>query len=254
MNSSMMGPCPQVRSALGVYVLGAIDPAERSQVDAHLSMCPNCRDELAGLAGLPALLGRVSEPQIEHVAGPPVELLDSLLAKAATRRRSEQDQAELAERELAELRTRRARWRRWPSFAVAAAALLVAGVLLGGLLTGGLPGVGGGGSSGGVGASADQIVGTDPSTHVRAEISLATKDWGTALKLRVKGVPPGSHCHLTAVARNGDRDVAASWQIEPDEYEEYSFYGSTMILRNQLRSFEIVTTDGRTLVSVPVGT
>ena len=51
--------CADTRQALGVYVLGAIDPAERSLVDAHVSGCPECQDELAGLAGLPALLSRV---------------------------------------------------------------------------------------------------------------------------------------------------------------------------------------------------
>jgi len=52
--------CLEARISLGVYVLGAIDPAERAQVDAHLMTCRDCRDELAGLAGLPALLSRVS--------------------------------------------------------------------------------------------------------------------------------------------------------------------------------------------------
>ena len=54
-----LSECNEVRQALGVYVLGAIDPAERSIVDAHLPHCLDCREELAGLAGLPALLGRV---------------------------------------------------------------------------------------------------------------------------------------------------------------------------------------------------
>ncbi|MEU6752275.1 zf-HC2 domain-containing protein, partial [Spirillospora sp. NPDC046719] len=65
-----MNECADVRTALGVYVVGAIDPAERGRVDAHLEGCPACRDELAGLAGLPALLGRVEEAQLEQVAGP----------------------------------------------------------------------------------------------------------------------------------------------------------------------------------------
>jgi len=30
--------CRDIRHALGVYVLGAIDPAERAMVDSHLSM------------------------------------------------------------------------------------------------------------------------------------------------------------------------------------------------------------------------
>ena len=48
--------CTDARQSLGVYVLGAIEPAERALVDAHLLTCRDCRDELAGLAGLPALL------------------------------------------------------------------------------------------------------------------------------------------------------------------------------------------------------
>ncbi|HTB54033.1 MAG TPA: zf-HC2 domain-containing protein, partial [Trebonia sp.] len=45
--------CAEARLSLGVYVLGAIDPAERALVDSHLAGCRDCRDELAGLAGIP---------------------------------------------------------------------------------------------------------------------------------------------------------------------------------------------------------
>lgn len=37
MNQNMN--CEQARISLGVYVLGAIDPAERAMVDAHLETC-----------------------------------------------------------------------------------------------------------------------------------------------------------------------------------------------------------------------
>ncbi len=57
--------CAEVRLSLGAYVLGALDPADRSRVDAHLSGCPDCRDELASFAALPGLLGRVSRSEIE---------------------------------------------------------------------------------------------------------------------------------------------------------------------------------------------
>ena len=56
----MHRPCGELREALAVYVLGAIEPADRSVVDRHLPGCADCRDELAGLAALPALLRRVS--------------------------------------------------------------------------------------------------------------------------------------------------------------------------------------------------
>jgi len=90
--------CRQIRQLLGVYIVGAIDPAERAYVDAHLADCRDCREELAGLAGLPALLGRVSLVDAERLSEdghglpdmdePPAELLNSLLRRVAGRRRT----------------------------------------------------------------------------------------------------------------------------------------------------------------------
>ena len=53
------GSCGEVRQALAVYVLGAIEPADRTMVDRHLGDCAGCREELAGFAPLPALLRKV---------------------------------------------------------------------------------------------------------------------------------------------------------------------------------------------------
>ena len=52
------GDCTDIRAQLGVYVFGAITPADRVIVVRHLATCPQCRDELVGLAGLPGLLLR----------------------------------------------------------------------------------------------------------------------------------------------------------------------------------------------------
>ena len=51
-------------------MLGAIDPAERALVEAHLATCRDCRDELAGLAALPALLARVTAEEAIALAAP----------------------------------------------------------------------------------------------------------------------------------------------------------------------------------------
>ena len=125
--------CPEARVSLGVYVLGAIDPAERALVDAHLATCRDCRDELAGLAGLPALLARVSteeaialrrdrraalRPPRARRPEPPRELLATVLDLTAARRR-------------------RRRWRE-ASLGVAAALIIAAGVF-GGLRLGSSP-------------------------------------------------------------------------------------------------------------------
>ena len=55
----MGNECAAVRRELGVHLLRALDPADRGEVEAHLGSCARCRGELAGLAGLPALLRRV---------------------------------------------------------------------------------------------------------------------------------------------------------------------------------------------------
>src|SRR4029077_5476233 len=81
------GECTQTRHLLGVYLLGAIDPAGRAAVDRHLAQCAECRHELAGLAGLPAMLGRVpaAEVSLPGEPGPPAAAATGGLARLAGR-------------------------------------------------------------------------------------------------------------------------------------------------------------------------
>ena len=141
-----LSECNEIRQALGVYVVGAIDPAERSIVDAHLSHCLDCREELAGLAGLPALLGRVPYADAERLAlgdeeleEAPAELLDALLAQVSARRRA----------------------RRWRGIAVAAAAAIIA--------------VGGGGLAGGILMSHHSRPRRQPGRRTRTWSAAATR-------------------------------------------------------------------------------
>jgi predicted lipoprotein with Yx(FWY)xxD motif len=62
------GTCAGIRPQLGVYLTGAIAPADRVAVVRHLTACAGCRAELAGLAGLPALLRR---PPVQAAAQEP---------------------------------------------------------------------------------------------------------------------------------------------------------------------------------------
>src|SRR5436190_12727725 len=62
------GTCAGVRPQLGVYLTGAIAPADRVAVVRHLAACADCRAELAELAGLPALLRR---PPVQAAAQEP---------------------------------------------------------------------------------------------------------------------------------------------------------------------------------------
>jgi predicted lipoprotein with Yx(FWY)xxD motif len=91
------GTCAGIRSQLGVYLTGAIAPADRAAVVRHLAACADCRAELAGLAALPALLRR-----------PPVQ------AAAEDEAAADPDAPGDAEpRRLARRTMRRRRRRRW---------------------------------------------------------------------------------------------------------------------------------------------
>ncbi|MFI0450894.1 anti-sigma factor family protein [Actinomadura sp. 6N118] len=242
-----MTGCGEQKSSLGVYVLGAIDPAERSRLESHLESCPSCRDELAGLAGLPALLGRVTEAQITQVAGPPEELLDSLLARAA------------AERKGSWGRVFGGGVSRWAPLAAAAAVLLVIGALIGMEMSGAL-------SAGERPTAvrtvtpppptptkppkAEQISARSPDQKVDARVMLLKKKWGTSVEIYLSGAPYGESCRWYAVAKDGRRDMLGSWHVAyPRGYGKY--FGSTMFHRNELFAFEVVTVGGQPLITIP---
>ena len=229
--------CSRLRILLGVYVLGAIEPAERAMVDAHLGVCGRCRDELASLAGLPAMLGRVTEDQLEQLGSPPEELLDSILTKAAE-----------------ESRGRQRKNRLW-LVAAAAALVVVTGVGVravngtdGGTIAKPLPSPTAQPTA--TPSAVTTVEGNDPATGVRAEIGMQSKEWGTAFSVRLAGAPADSQCRLIAIDKQGRRDVAGGWQVE--YLGEASFYGSSMFQKQDIASVEIRTLDGKRLLHVRV--
>jgi anti-sigma factor RsiW len=51
-----MSSCEHLRSAIGAYALGSLDPDEAAEVRRHLEVCPECAAEHDALAALPGLL------------------------------------------------------------------------------------------------------------------------------------------------------------------------------------------------------
>jgi hypothetical protein len=225
--------CQNIRLLLGVYVVGAIDPAERSMVDAHLPGCKKCREELAGLAGLPALLGRVPAEEAAAISGfssergmpldrPASELLSPLLTQVAHRRRV----------------------RRWRGLAAAAAVALVAtGSALGAMSVAAQPTAG----SSGYWTRASA---TAPGTHETATIRFQGTAWGTRLAANVSGIPVGTTCQFWVVGANGVSWPAGGWTVSWNSRDTW-FDGSTWLHPSAVRGFEI-TSDGRMLVHVSV--
>jgi anti-sigma factor RsiW len=234
--------CREIRPALGVYVLGAIDPAERSLVDLHLGTCPECREELAGLASLPALLRRVPVAEAQELADegdtalPGTEPSELMLRSLLSRTRA----------------VRRAR--RWRGLAAAAAVVLVAGLGgaagYGALHGAGAPGAAGGGAAASATSSWDSARASDPATQVTAVIRYSSRPWGTALDTQVTHVPAGAHCQLVVTDTAGRTAVVGSWTASYDQNSTW-YPGATSVALASVRSFA-VTAGGKVLVSVPV--
>jgi predicted anti-sigma-YlaC factor YlaD len=227
------GPeCRDMRQLLGVYVVGAIDPAERATVDEHLAQCQSCRDELAGLAGLPAMLSRVPADDVERLkapvlqlpgaAQPPDELLNSLLRKVSVKRKS----------------------RMWRSVtAVAAAAVIAAG---GATAVSELTQ-----SATGSGVAAQQ--GWAKAGHLSAVVDYSAVPWGTAMRVQVSGLKPGTVCQFWVIGKNGTSVYAGAWTVAPNYgrgYGEKAWYpASSAVAASSVRGFQI-TSGGNVLLNI----
>src|SRR5215470_16376113 len=192
----MTGPssCREIRQALGVYVLGAIDPAERARVDEHLATCPGCREELASLAGLPAMLRKVPVVEAERLAAPDAEsdlsmvpsenMLNSLVSRTVGVRRMH----------------------RWRGALAAAAAVIVA--------------------LGGGAAIATALQPGSPAVHhehwhtvlgsgangIHLTVRYRPVKSGNVIETNVTGLWPGAVCQLVVVDGHGTVMPLGSWQ------------------------------------------
>lgn len=206
--------CAEARLALGAYVLGALDAVERQAVDAHLGRCQHCRDELAGLAALPGLLGRLSGEEAQAARVPPSDApLRGALATLSRRRR-----------------------RRFRLAAVAAVAVLA--------LAGGTAMV----AALRPPAASPAATVQSNTGGVQAQVSAVARGWGSEVSLRLTGVPPGTRCSLVVIARDGRREVAATWQVTYAGSARVT--GATSIGVDQLAGYAIVTDRGQTLLSI----
>jgi hypothetical protein len=229
-----MAGCREIKQALGVYVLGAIDPAERALVEEHLSSCQECREELASLAGLPAMLRKVPVVEAERLAAPEqdpelagvpsAELLTSLIARTANVRRMH----------------------RWRTVAAAAAVAVVA---LGGgafvanaLQPSGAPAPPGHTQT----VAWQQTSGSGPA-GAYLTVRYRHEPWGTQMDVNVTGLQPGSVCEFQVTDATGGRSVVGSWKVGPGT----SWYPASIWLgEDEVRSFQVII-DGKVVASAP---
>jgi hypothetical protein len=231
--------CSEIRRALGVYILGAIAAADRAAVDGHLARCADCREELAGLAGLPGRLGGVPAADVARMdlkdgdpAGgvelPPNLTLRSLLERAARVRRN----------------------LLWRAVAVSAGVAVIAG--------GGTVAV-----SRAVSRPAPQpaasalpwaamVHGINPGTGTAATVRYLWQPWGLALQVQVSGIPAGTQCELYVIGADGREVAAGGWRVAAGHAGAW-YPASSPVPGSGVRGFVVTAAaGGKALVSVPV--
>lgn len=218
--------CRNYRELLGVYVVGAIEPNERGLLDAHLKQCYGCREELAGLAVLPALLHRIPVAEAERLVHPgdPDDPAPDVLSRL-----------------LSDVRARRQSKRLRGAILAAAAAVIVA-------------------------ASGSVVVSDTLSEHshpgavqlerifnsqgpVSGAVKYGPSPWGTAIWARVRGVPEWTECKLWVDTAHGHSVLVAGWLVGPGSGDLW--YPSRIdVPARSIRGFTVKSA-GKVLVSIP---
>ncbi|MET7459253.1 zf-HC2 domain-containing protein [Nonomuraea sp. NPDC005501] len=277
--------CEEARIALGAHALGALEPDEALEVDAHLAGCEACGAELVELEGVSAFLEKVSEREVQLVTSPPRQVLDRLLNARVKRRRRG----------------------RMLMVVAASAAAIVAG---GGVWTAVVnqpgttasapasrpdegasrardaapsasdaprakateeprakarddqprvlaetrPEASGSPKPDRRSAAEQEFSGQNRSTDAYASVAAFPGTHGTGISVRVSGVPTGTTCRLVVVGRDGRRDVTDGWTVNRASYQDKPvFAGRTWIPMGDIARFDVMdVSSNRVLVTVKV--
>ena len=248
---------------LGVYLLGALDPAERYAFESHLSYCEICRGELVRLAPLPGLLNQISPEDfadnlpptgLEDLAGvtvatvtqaPPItEPVPLPIPVQMPPRETYEPPRKPRPRSKGGSRPPRGpvsgpppkRYWRVAAAAAAVVVLAVAGIFgWQAMREDDPPPV-----AGGVTWS------TAASDGSKVEARLVDHEWGTEIESKVHGLPPGRECYLIVYDHYGNRQVAGWWGTDHDPNEEIP--ASTSIQRSKIDRLVYTLDDKDTVV------
>ncbi|WP_286253194.1 zf-HC2 domain-containing protein [Streptomyces graminofaciens] len=247
-----------IHETVGAYALGLLDDAEATQFEAHLATCEWCGQQLDELAGMEPILAALAD--LPAAQGTPA-IGESLAAKPSSR---------LADRLVGEVVEHRAKRSRRNFFALAAGiAAIVAGPTAVFATTGGDDGSK---TADTLAASPakesfihmkakDKVSSTDASTQVTATVGMESKAWGTHAVLELKNVKGPKKCSLIAVGKNGERETVTSWSVPTWGYgiknakteqarNPLYVHGGAAFSPDQIDHFEVLTFDGKKLVSV----
>ncbi|MEE1754509.1 hypothetical protein [Streptomyces sp. SP18CS02] len=207
---------------VAAYALGALEPADASRCEEHLSRCVPCAAQLADFGAATRALAQLA-------GNTPLEPWSAPDASAAGGRR--------AARRGGRRRGRaRPPARRLRTHLVAAAAALAVAVPGGFLLLGDDD------------PAMRRVSATDAATGVAAAVALRDREWGTEVALRVAGVSAPRVCELVVVGADGAERAVLNWAV-PDG-DEPVVETSTALRLGDIERLEVRATDGERLVSV----
>jgi len=196
---------------LGAFALHALDADEADAVQRHLGECPLCQAELRELEFTASLLSLLTADDLDQLSGQ--------AAKPGRVRR-------LARRHRAVL-------------PLVAAVLAVATALMPRAF-----------DHHDRTPAASVLTVADPTTHVRAAVSVHPTSDGSRVHLTLTGAYPQGWCSLVAKSRDGQQDTAATWRADTRGSADVA--GMTAIPAERLSELDVVTGTGVVLVTIPV--
>ncbi|MFD5464466.1 zf-HC2 domain-containing protein [Kitasatospora sp. NPDC127059] len=224
---------------VGAYVLGLLEPAERTAFERHLAHCPQCAGQVDQLSFVEPLLAEyvtsaktAGLDPAEPAPAPDGRVLDRLVAEVTAGRR-------------------RGRVRRLVLALAATAAVAAGPAITAAVLTAD--------STPAVVAVAEQFSATDPATGAKAAVGVDGKTWGSQVSLQLSGVQGPLTCRLVAVSHGGDQQTVTTWSVPADGYGRpgdgagtLRTTGGAALQPGDIDHFEVrVQNTGALLVSVP---
>jgi anti-sigma factor RsiW len=217
------------------YVLGSLSAADRREFESHLANCPDCRQAVSELSGVPALLSQLDGAEVAAIdrSGTPAGF-GVLGSEPATPQISPQLLPSL----LAAVRWRRRRTLLTTWVASAAAAVVLGiGVFVG--------------VQGHFATAPQQVTASTQhmsqvGTHLLdSTVSVTSQHWGTSIDLKCVCLAPLNAPHdrlaMVVVGRDGSQTRLATWTAEPGHTATPAGSISTPV--DQIAAVQVVSAD-----------